>query len=191
MPVFRGSSGPARTRSPKSPYFAFPALSIFPVTNSAPATTPSAFDKARNGLWSSLQKHLETVYAAEKDFRAATAFTTDFPFSPAAFEPQVLLDYQQERARLRDLYVDETTQLDSLVKAVRTKNYQDDEKKLLLLMILGYMDIAEATFTLLDVRRPSRLDKDEELEETTAKFERVRNFVRLNIKGISGLLPQL
>jgi hypothetical protein len=138
-----------------------------------------------------LQKHLETVYAADSSFRAATAFTDSFPFSPAAFEPQVLLDYQQQRARLRDLYVDETAQLDSLVKAVRTKSYQEDEKKLLLLMILGYMDIAETIFALLDVRRPSKLDKDEELEETAAKFERVKNFVRLNIKGISGLLPKL
>jgi hypothetical protein len=160
------------------------------VTSPTPAT-PSAFDKARAGLWTSLQKHLETVYAAEADFRAATAFTPVFPFNAAAFEPQVLLDYQQHRAKLRDLFVDETTQLDSLVKAVRTKSYQEDEKKLLLLMILGYLDIAGAIFALLDVRRPSKLEKDEELEETAAKFERVKNFVRLNIKGISGLLPKL
>ncbi|SHI59283.1 hypothetical protein SAMN02745146_1124 [Hymenobacter daecheongensis DSM 21074] len=161
------------------------------MTSPTPAVSPSAFDKARNGLWTSLQKHLETVYAAEKDFRAATSFTDAFPFSPAAFEPQVLLDYQQHRAQLRDLYIDETTQLDSLVKAVRTKSYEEDGKKLLLLMILGYMDIAETIFALLDVRRPSKLEKDEELEETTAKFERVKNFVRLNIKGISGLLPKM
>ncbi|GAA3999703.1 hypothetical protein GCM10022408_08360 [Hymenobacter fastidiosus] len=161
------------------------------MTSPTPAASPSAFDKARTGLWASLQKHLETVYAAEKDFRAATAFTDAFPFSPAAVEPQVLLDYHQHRARLRDLFVDETTQLDSLVKAVRLKSYEEDEKKLLLLMILGYLDIAESIFALLDVRRPSRLDKDEELEETTARFERVKNFVRLNIKGIAGLLPKL
>ncbi|UOQ72093.1 hypothetical protein [Hymenobacter cellulosilyticus] len=160
------------------------------MTNSAPAA-PSAFDKARNGLWTSLQKHLETVYAAEKDFRAATSFTTSFPFSAAQTEPQQLADYQQQRLYLRDLYIDETNQLDSLVKAVRTKNYQEDEKKLLLLMILGYIDIAASIFDLLETHRPSKLDKDEELEETTAKFERVKNFVRLNIKGISGLLPKL
>ncbi|MCB2407483.1 hypothetical protein [Hymenobacter lucidus] len=159
--------------------------------NPTPAATPSAFDKARNGLWASLQKHLETVYAAEKDFRAATAFTTSFPFSAAQVEPEILADYQQQRLYLRDLFIDETNQLDSLVKAVRTKSYQEDEKKLLLLMILGYIDIADSIFSLLDTHRPSKLEKDEELEETTAKFGRVKSFVRLNIKGISGLLPKL
>ncbi|MCB2378146.1 hypothetical protein LGH70_11165 [Hymenobacter sp. BT635] len=161
------------------------------MTDPTPAASPSAFDKARNGLWTSLQKHLETVYTAEKDFRAAVTFTTSFPFSAAQTEPQQLADYQQQRLYLRDLFIDETNQLDSLVKAVRTKSYQEDEKKLLLLMILGYIDIAESIFDLLETHRPSKLDKDEELEETTAKFERVKNFVRLNIKGISGLLPKL
>ena len=161
------------------------------MTSPTPAASPSAFDKARQGLWISLQKHLETVYAAEKAFRAATAFTTEFPFSPAATEPEQLADYHQQRAKLRDLFVDETTQLDSLVKAVRTKSYEEDEKKLLLLMILGYLDIAESIFELLETRRPGKLDKDEELEETTAKFGRVKSFVRLNIKGIAGLLPQV
>ncbi|MCR5888917.1 hypothetical protein LRS06_14305 [Hymenobacter sp. J193] len=151
----------------------------------------SAFDKARNGLWVSLQKHLETVYAAEKSFRAAIPRTEDLPFSAAQVEPQQLFEYQQQRAELRDLYLDETAQLDSLVKAVRLKSYQEDEKKLLLLMILGYMDVAATIFALLDTHRPSRLEPDEELAETTARFERIRNFVRLNIKGISGLLPKL
>jgi hypothetical protein len=156
-----------------------------------PAAASAAFDKARTGLWASLQKHLSTVYAAEKQFRAATTFTTDFPFSAAALEPQQLLDYQHQRAVLRDLFVDETTQLDSLVKAVRQKSYAEDDKKLLFLMILGYMDVAATIFALLDTHRPSRMEKDEELEETATKFERVRNFVRLNIRGLGGLLPRL
>ena len=156
-----------------------------------PAATPSAFDKARTGLWASLQKHLSTVYAAEKDFRAATRFTDTFPFSAASLEPQQLLDYQHQRAVLRDLYVDETSQLDSLVKAVRLKGYQEDDKKLLFLMILGYMDLAETVFDLLDTHRPTKLEPDEELDEAAARFERVRNFTRLNIRGISGLLPRV
>jgi hypothetical protein len=166
----------------------FPLLFCSAVTEPA---APSAFDKARTGLWASLQKHLNTVYAAEKNFRAATRFTDTFPFSAASLEPQQLLDYQHQRAVLRDLYVDETTQLDSLVKAVRQKPYQEDDKKLLFLMILGYMDLAETVFTLLDTHRPTKQEPDEELEEATARFERVRNFVRLNIRGISGLLPRV
>lgn len=158
-----------------------------------PTSDPSlsAFDKARNGLWLSLQKHLETVYAAEKSFRAAVPPTGELPFSAAQVEPQQLFEYQQQRAQLRDLYLDETTQLDSLVKAVRQKSYQEDEKKLLWLMILGYMDVAATVFALLDTHRPSRLEPDEELAETTARFERVRNFIRLNIRGLAGLLPKL
>ncbi|RSK35517.1 hypothetical protein [Hymenobacter metallilatus] len=155
------------------------------------AASPSAFDKARTGLWVSLQKHLGTVYAAEKDFQAATRFTTTFPFVAASLQPQQLLDYQHQRTALRDLYADETIQLDSLVKAVRQKPYPEDDKKLLFLMILGYMDLAETVFTLLDTHRPTKLDPDEELDEANARFERVRNFVRLNIRGISGLLPRV
>lgn len=174
-------------RKPRT--LAFPPFATPIVTD--PVAASAAFDKARTGLWVSLQKHLSTVYAAEKDFRAATAFAHEFPFSAAALEPQQLLDYQHQRAVLRDLFVDETTQLDSLVKAVRQKSYPEDDKKLLFLMILGYMDVAATIFTLLDTHRPSRMEKDEELEETATKFERVRNFVRLNIRGLGGLLPRL
>ncbi|MBD2714756.1 hypothetical protein KBK19_06900 [Microvirga sp. STR05] len=161
------------------------------MSSPVPAASSAAFDKARTGLWASLQKHLHTIYAAEKEFRTATAFTTTFPFSAASLEPQQLFEYQQHRAVLRDLFVDETTQLDSLVKAVRLKNYEEDEKKQLLLMILGYMDIAATVFELLDTHRPSKLDKDEELEEASARFERVRSFARLNIRGLPNLLPRL
>ena len=164
-------------------------LPYFPL----PVTTPdpAAFDKARTGLWTSLQKHLQAVYAAEKDFRAATTFTDTFPFPSAAATPQQLLDYQQQRRLLRDLFVDETTQLDTLVKAIRTKPYAETDKKLLLLMILGYLDLAGAVFALLDTHRPTSPDPDEELDEARARFERVGNFARLNIRGVAGLLPGL
>ncbi|MCA8831344.1 hypothetical protein [Hymenobacter pini] len=152
---------------------------------------PSAFDKARTGLWASLQKHLHTVYAAEQDFRSATRFTDTFPFPPQLPTPEQQLEYQRRRNELRDLLSDEATQLDSLVKAVRQKNYQEDDKKLLFLMILGYMDLAETVFNLLNTHRPTKLEPDEEWQDATARFERVRNFVRLNIRGISGLLPRV
>lgn len=154
--------------------------------DSAPDT--AAFDKARTGLWASLQKHLTSIYAAETDYRAATRFTETFPFPASAATPQQLLDYQHQRAVLRDLFVDETSQLDTLVKAIRTKGYAEDDKKLLLLMILGYLDLAETVFALLDTQRPSQLEPDEELDEARGRFERIRNFVRLNIRGIAGLL---
>ena len=156
---------------------------------STPAAPDSAaFDKARTGLWASLQKHLATIYAAETDYRAATRFTDTFPFPNSAATPQQLLDYQHQRAVLRDLFVDETTQLDTLVKAIRTKGYAEDDKKQLLLLILGYLDLAETVFALLDTQRPSQLEPDEELDEARSRFERIRNFVRLNIRGIAGLL---
>ncbi|MFD2786806.1 hypothetical protein [Hymenobacter rubripertinctus] len=153
----------------------------------AASAASAAFDKARAGLWTSLQKHLQTVYAAETDFRAATRFTETFPFPTSAATPQQLLDYQHQRAVLRDLFVDETSQLDTLVKAIRTKGYAEADKKLLLLMILGYLDLAETVFSLLNTHRPSQPEPDEELDEARSRFERVRNFVRLNIRGVAGL----
>ncbi|MBT9395215.1 hypothetical protein KLP40_18750 [Hymenobacter sp. NST-14] len=158
------------------------------MTQPDPAAASAAFDKARTGLWTSLQKHLQTVYAAEADFRAATRFTETFPFPNSAATPQQLLDYQHQRAVLRDLFMDETVQLDTLVKAVRTKGYAEADKKLLLLMILGYLDLADTVFSLLDTHRPSQQEPDEELDEARTRFERVRNFTRLNIRGVAGLL---
>jgi len=35
---------------------------------------------------------------------------------------------------------------------------------------------------------PTVLPKDEELEDTTARFARVQKFARLNVKGIAGML---
>jgi hypothetical protein len=148
----------------------------------------SGFEKARAGLWSSLQKHLAIVYEAEAAYRKSVAFVDTFPFSPASVEPEIMGDYWQSRSSLRDLYTDETAQLDTLTKAIRTKGYSEEEKKQLYLLLLGYLDIAASVFELLNSHAPSKLAKDEELEDTTGRFHRVRNFARMNVKGVSGLL---
>ena len=152
-------------------------------------TIPSTFDKARMGLWASLQKHLATVYAAEAAFVGAVAFAEGaFPFAASAASADQLQEYGQRRRALRDLFTDETTQLDTLTKAIRVKAYAEDEKKQLYLLLLGYMDIAASVFERLLTQVPTPLPKDEELEEAIAKFARVQKFARLNIKGIAGLL---
>ncbi|MBF9143406.1 hypothetical protein [Hymenobacter properus] len=148
----------------------------------------SAFDKARTGLWTSLQKHLASVYEAETAFARATAFAEAFPFAASAASAEQLAEYQAARNALRDLFTDETNQLDTLNKAIRTKGYAEAEKKQLYLLLLGYMDIAAAVFERLHTEVPRPLPKDEELEETTARFDRVRKFARLNVKGMAGLL---
>jgi hypothetical protein len=154
-----------------------------------PESNPSAaFDKARTGLWTSLQKHLATVYEADAGFTRATAFTDAFPFPPSAANEEQLATYWQRRRVLRDLFTDETNQLDTLNKAIRSKGYAEAEKKQLYLLLLGYMDIAASIFERLHIEVPKTLPKDEELEETTARFDRVRKFARLNIRGINGLL---
>ena len=152
-------------------------------------TSPSTFDKARTGLWISLQKHLATVYAAETAFARSVAFANGiFPFAASAASADELQEYGQRRQALRDLFTDETTQLDTLIKAIRVKGYAEDEKKQLYLLLLGYMDIAASVFERLLTQVPTSLPKDEELEEAMAKFARVQKFARLNIKGIAGLL---
>ncbi|UOQ65365.1 hypothetical protein [Hymenobacter volaticus] len=148
----------------------------------------AAFEKARTGLWTSLQKHLAAVYSAEKSFLAATAFVDEFPFALHAATQEQQDDFAKSRNALRDLYSDETTQLDTLAKAIRTKGYSEDQKKQLYLLILGYMDIAASIFELLNTHVPTKLPEDEELQEVAAKFERVKKFARLNVKGLAGLL---
>lgn len=156
--------------------------------NSPDPSATTAFDKARTGLWVSLQKHLTTVYEAETAFAQATAFAEAFPFSIASASEEQLATYWLRRRALRDLFTDETAQLDTLNKAIRTKGYAEAEKKQLYLLLLGYMDIAASIFERLHTEVPKPLPKDEELEETTARFDRVRKFARLNVKGIGGLL---
>jgi len=150
--------------------------------------TPTAFEKARAGLWTSLQKHLAAVYGAEKTFLAASSFAEVFPFALHAATEEQQADYNAARNALRDLYTDETAQLGTLVKAIRTKPYTEDEKKQLYLLLLGYLDIAAGVFVLLATHVPTKLPEDEELTATMETFERVRKFARLNVKGLAGLL---
>jgi hypothetical protein len=150
--------------------------------------TATAFDRARTGLWGSLQKHLALLYGAEAVFVKAVTFAHSFPFLASEVEPELLAEYYRQYSALRDLFTDETAQLDTLTKAIRTKGYAEDEKKQLYLLLLGYLDIAATVFERLSVQVPAKRQKDEELEATQARFERVRNFARLNVKGIAGLL---
>ena len=150
--------------------------------------TASAFERARTGLWVSLQKHLALIYQAETAFTKSVAFVDVFPFSAASLDAEQLAEYTKQRGALRDLFTDETTQLDTLTKAIRTKGYAEEEKKQLFMLLLGYLDIAAGVFERLRVQVPSQLPKDEELADTQAKFDRLRNFARLNVKGIAGLL---
>lgn len=155
----------------------------------APTTDPaSTFERARTGLWASLQKHLALLYQAEAAFVKSVAFANTFPFAPAEAEAGQLADYTRERGALRDLFTDETTQLDTLTKAIRTKDYAAADKKQLYLLLLGYLDVAATVFERLSTQVPRGLPKDEELEATQARFERVRSFARLHVKGIAGLL---
>ena len=68
------------------------------------------------------------------------------------------------------------------------KGYAEAEKKQLYLQLLGYMDIVASVFARLHTHVPTALPKDEELEDTTARFARVQKFARLNVKGIAGML---
>ena len=147
------------------------------------------FDKARTGLWTSLQKHLATVYEAETTFAQAVAFADGvFPFVTSSASSEQLDLYSRRRQALRDLFTDETTQLDTLTKAIRVKTYAEDEKKQLYLLLLGYIDIVATVFERLQTQVPTALLKDEELEETAARFARVQKFARLNVKGLPSLL---
>jgi hypothetical protein len=151
-------------------------------------TNITAFERARTGLWVSLQKHLALIYQAEAAFSKAVAFADTFPFSAAPVEAEQLADYNKQRNALRDLFTDETAQLDTLTKAIRTKGYTEDEKKQLYLLLLGYLDIAASVFERLSIQVTTKPPKDEELEATQARFERVRNLARLNVKGVAGLV---
>jgi hypothetical protein len=53
-------------------------------------TTSIAFERARTGLWISLQKHLALIYQAEGAFSKAVAFADSFPFSTDSVEAEQL-----------------------------------------------------------------------------------------------------
>jgi hypothetical protein len=150
----------------------------------------SAFDKARIGLWNSLQSHLEALYSSEKAFINSVSFTDSFPFLTSEVSADTLDNYQKQWKSLRDLYIDETIQLDTLIKAIRSKSYTENEKKQLYLLILGYMSVLSSIVKTLTTHIPVNQPVDEELLEMSSKYERVQNLARLYIKGIFGLLEQ-
>jgi hypothetical protein len=150
-------------------------------------TESGGFDKARTGLSNSLQSHLEVLYNTEKDFVNSVSFTNSFPFLTTEVNADTLDTYQKQWKLLRDLYTDETIQLDTLLKAIRSKKYNENEKKQLYLLILGYMSVLTSIVKTLYTHVPVNHPVDEELLETNSKFERLQNLTRLYIKGISGL----
>ncbi|KUG06373.1 hypothetical protein [Solirubrum puertoriconensis] len=150
--------------------------------------TISAFDKARNGLWVSIQKRLANLYEAEKGFKSSLRFTDTFPFAAHTVEYEVMAEYQNQRTRLRDLFVDEVQALGELVKAIKNKSYAADDKKQLFLLILGYADLLWTVCSGLEEYVSTKQPVDAELEEAKASFERVKAFARLNVKGVGGLI---
>ncbi len=144
----------------------------------------SAFQKAREGLWTSLQKHLEKLYETEKQFKQSVGFTDTFPFNSQILDSEKLSEYWQNRNNLKDLFIDETEQLSTLIKAIRQKDYKEDDKKQLFLMILRYVDIAESIFKQLETYKPLKFKEEEEYINALNTFNRLHNFIRLYIKGI-------
>lgn len=179
---------------PRDHIVSYPTLGLSFLFNKHPPMTGnsddtiSAFERARTGLWISLQKHLALIYQAEEAFVKAVTFADSFPFVIASVEAEQLAEYSKQRTVLLDLFTDETVQLDTLTKAIRTKGYMEDEKKQLYLILLGYIDIAASVFERLAIQVPSKLPADPELEKTRNRFDRVQKFARLNVKGIVGLL---
>ena len=143
-----------------------------------------AFQKARDGLWNSLQNHLSNLYETEEAFNKCLTFADNYPFDESAVNAENLEEYSRKRKALRVLFIDEVNQLDSLIKAVRHKGYKEEDKKHLFLLILGYMDMLEAITEGLYQYLPKSLPKDEELSSSTANFDRLKKFVRLNIRGV-------
>ena len=143
-----------------------------------------AFQRARDGLWNSLQNHLYKLYETEEAFNKCLTFADSYPFDQSAVNAENLEEYWRQRKSLRVLFIDEVNQLDSLIKAVRHKGYKEGDKKHLYLLILGYMDILDATTEGLGQYVPKSLPKDEELANIATNFDRLKKFVRLNIRGI-------
>jgi hypothetical protein len=147
-------------------------------------TSKDIFQKNRDNLWSSLQKHLSVLYKQEKLFTNTLVFTDAYPFNPNLIAEDKLREYWFYRNSLRDLFIDETIQLGNLIKAIKQKEFVEDEKKQLYLLILGYMDIAGIVFKNLEVYLPVSFKLDDELENYLLRFEKLKKYLRLNIKGV-------
>ena len=143
-----------------------------------------AFQKAKDGLWNSLQNHLSKLYETEEAFNRCLTFADAYPFEQSAINEENLEEYWSQRKNLRNLFIDEVNQLDSLINAVRHKGYKEEDKKHLFLLILGYMDLLEATTEGLFQFVPKSLPKDEELADSATRLDRLKKFVRLNIRGV-------
>lgn len=143
-----------------------------------------AFLKAKDNLWKSLQKHLVTIYAAEDSFFKCLTFADAYPFEAAIVDKDSLSIYWEERTQLRNLFIDETMQLATLVKAIRLKNYEDSAKKQLYMILLGYFTIVENIKDTLNIYSPTKVTLDTEFDNAASNFDRMRNFIKLNIKGL-------
>jgi hypothetical protein len=147
----------------------------------------SSYDiyKISEALWRSLQKHLNTLYETEKQSNKCLIFADEYPFDPKVVDAEKLNEYWIHRNKLKDLFIDETEQLATLVKTINQKNYKEEDKKYLFLLILGYMDIVQSIFNNLEMYKPLELQTDEELANNLTKFNKIKNYVKLHIKGIT------
>ncbi len=143
-----------------------------------------AFLKVRNGLWSSLQRHLNLIYEAEEAFNRSLNFTDVYPFDVSLIDADKLEQYWLVRNNFRNLFIDEVVQLETLVKAVKSKKYEEADKKELYLLILGYVDIIKSVSEALDIYNPTLLPKDEELTAAKSQLCRITKFIRLQIRGV-------
>ncbi|RNI23365.1 hypothetical protein [Rufibacter latericius] len=145
---------------------------------------PYQMQKIMTNLWKNLQKHLLEIYAVEKMFDNSLIVAEKFPFNPAYVEPEKLESFMQCRTNLRDLFIDEVSQLSILVKTIRSKNYNEEDKKQLFMLLLGYLDVASTALGKLQEYTHTKLPIDLELENTLTAFDKLKKFTRLNIKGI-------
>ncbi|MBC3540422.1 hypothetical protein ACFSC6_11070 [Rufibacter sediminis] len=143
-----------------------------------------SFQKTRDNLLTSLQNHLENIYLVEKQFTDIIILSDVFPFNPNQVEKDKWEDYEIKRGNLRDLFIDETNQLEGLIKAIRQKKFNPTDSKQLLLLILGYVDIADSAFQKLFTYSFVTRNIDEMLESTQTRFVKLRNLIRLLIKGV-------
>jgi hypothetical protein len=147
----------------------------------------AAFQKARDGLWTSLQRHLSDLQQAQQQFLRHRVPAAAYPFDPQEAEADQLTAYGEHRTTLRNLFIDEAQQLYTLVQALRSKSYTVADKRQLFLLLLGYVDLVNAATEALDYYVPQALPVDEELEEAKARLEKIRKGLRLYMQGIPGM----